>query len=75
MYRDVERGLGLLDPIVRTFVGGFQLPALMTVARLDEQYGAWFPHGVSPLPLFALAAAVIYGIWVLPPARRAPHPR
>jgi hypothetical protein len=28
MYRDVERSLGLLDPIAHVFLGGFQLPAL-----------------------------------------------
>ena len=27
MYRDVEQGLGVLDPVLHVFVGGFQLPA------------------------------------------------
>jgi hypothetical protein len=66
MYRDVERGLGLLDPIAHVFLGGFQLPALTTLSRLGNQYGDFFATGVSPLPLFALTAAVLYGLWVLP---------
>ena len=27
MYRDVERGLGVLDLVFRMFTGGFQLPS------------------------------------------------
>jgi hypothetical protein len=63
MYRDVERGLGILEPIVRVLFGGFQLPALNVLARMGGQYGDYFAHGVSPLPLFALTAALIVGIW------------
>jgi hypothetical protein len=63
MYRDVERGLGVLDPILHVFLGGFQLPALATLSRMGNQYGEFFEHGVSPLPLFALAAVVLYGVW------------
>ena len=56
MYRDVERGLGVLDPILHVFLGGFQLPALTTLSRMGGQYGEFFQLGVSPLPLFAIAA-------------------
>lgn len=63
MYRDVERGLGLLEPLLRVFSGGFQLPALTTLSRMGGQYGDYFGHGASPLPLFALTAAVIFLIW------------
>ena len=63
MYRDVERGLGVIDPVVRTFLGGFQLPALSRISRM-EAYSSLIPDGVSPLPLFALAAAVIAIIWL-----------
>ncbi len=66
MYRDVERGLGLLDPIAHVFMGGFQLPALTTLSRMGGQYGEYFSVGVSPLPLFALLAAVLFGIWFIP---------
>ncbi len=63
MYRRVQMPLGLLDPVVRTFTAGFTLPALRTLSETTGQYGDFFLHGVSPLPLFALAGAVIYGIW------------
>lgn len=62
MYRDVERGLGVLDPILHVLLGGFQLPALTTLSRMDLGLEA-LAGGVSPLPLFALTSAVIYGIW------------
>ncbi|MBS1788239.1 MAG: hypothetical protein JST85_10975 [Acidobacteria bacterium] len=68
MYRDVERGLGVLDPVLHTLIGGFQLPALMTISRLGDQFGEFTGRGVSPLPLFALAAAILYVVW-------APFPR
>lgn len=57
MYRDVERGFGVIDPMVNVFIGGFKLPVLTTLQNLG-QFGA-----VSPLPLFALTAAILYGIW------------
>jgi hypothetical protein len=63
MYRDVERGLGMLEPMVRVFSQGFQLPFLTTLSRMGGQYGDYFAHGVSPLPLFAVAAALVFGIW------------
>jgi hypothetical protein len=63
MVRDVEHDLGVLDPMLRVFLGGFQLPVLSTISRLSGQYGAFFPNGVSPLPLFALTACVLYGLW------------
>jgi hypothetical protein len=63
MYRDVERGLGVLDPILHVFLGGFQLPVLTTLSRLSGQYGDFFQYGASPLPLFSMAALVLYGVW------------
>jgi hypothetical protein len=63
MHRDVERGFGLLDPILQVFIGGFKLPLLTVVSRLGGQFGEYIASGVSPLPVFVLAAAVIYGIW------------
>lgn len=63
MYRDVERGAGLLEPLLNVFFGGFQLPVLTVLSRMGPQYGTWFERGVSPLPLFVLAAAILYGIW------------
>lgn len=63
MYRDVERGLGVLDPILHVFSAGFQLPFLTVLSRMGDTYGDFFAAGVSPLPIFALAAAILYGIW------------
>jgi hypothetical protein len=50
MYRDVERGLGALDPVLHVFVGGFQLPALTVLSRMKDNYGDYASIGVSPLP-------------------------
>ena len=70
MYRDVEIGpLGVLDSVAHVFLGGFQLPALTTLSRFGGEAGAYFPNGVSPLPLFALTAAVLYVIWKSSAAR------
>jgi hypothetical protein len=63
MYRDVEKPLGVLDPIVRTFLGGLRLPALSTISRLESQFGNFIPNGVSPLPIFAFLAALVFVIW------------
>ena len=63
MHRDVERGFGLLDPILQVFIGGFRLPLLTVVSRLGGQFGEYTATGVSPLPIFILVSAVIYGIW------------
>ena len=71
MYRDVELGLGVADPVVRTFLGGLRLPVLSTVSRM-EAFSNLVPDGVSPLPLFLLAAAVIAVIWIpIFPVRQA----
>jgi hypothetical protein len=63
MYRDVERGFGVFDPVLRVFIGGFQLPALSVFARMSGQYGDYAAMGVSPLAIFALLAAFIAVIW------------
>ena len=63
MYRDVERGLGMLEPVARVFSGGLQLPLLSRLSLMGDQYGGYFAHGVSPLPIFVLAAVILFGIW------------
>ncbi|MCG3160944.1 MAG: hypothetical protein JMDDDDMK_02020 [Acidobacteria bacterium] len=63
MHRDVERGLGVFDPILHVFIGGFELPALTTLSRMGDQFGEFLSRGVSPLPLFALTAAILCGVW------------
>ena len=73
MYRDVERGTGLLEPVLNVLFGGLQLPILSVLSRMGGQYGSWFERGVSPLPLFLLAAAILYGVWL--PLGKAPESR
>jgi hypothetical protein len=63
MYRDVERGLGVLEPILHVFLGGFQLPMLSVISRMKGQFGDYTANGASPLPMFALAGALIFVIW------------
>lgn len=63
MYREVERPLGVLDPVVRTLVGGFQLPVLETLERMGGAYGGFASGGTSPLPLFVLVGALIVFLW------------
>jgi hypothetical protein len=71
MNREVWRPLGVLDPVVRVLIGGFQLPALTTIERMSAMFGDLAPHGVSPLPLFTLAGAMIYLLWVVSPRAAA----
>ena len=63
MYRDVERGAGVLEPVLHVFLGGFQLPALTVVSRIGGSSGGYMESGGSPLPLFALAGVVLFVIW------------
>jgi hypothetical protein len=64
MYRDVERGFGVLDPVIHVFTGGFQLPVLTVVSRMS-QFGEYTGGTVSPLPILALSGALIYGFWAV----------
>lgn len=64
MSRDVERGFGVLDPLLHVFIGGLQLPLLTVLSRMSSgQYGDYTSLGVSPLPIFAVVAALIMVIW------------
>jgi hypothetical protein len=63
MYREVESRLGILDPLIKTFVNGFQLPALRTLSRLGSQYGIVFPENPSSIPFLLLIIAFLVVIW------------
>lgn len=63
MYRDVESPLGVLNPMLHVFLGGFQLPMLTTLSRMGTAYGDLSGSNPSPLPLFALTGALIYVLW------------
>ncbi len=69
MHRDVERGLGVFDPILHVFIGGFEAPALNTISRMGAQVGEFTSRGVSPLPLLALTGVILYGVWASFPGR------
>ena len=66
MYRDVERGLGVLEPILHVFLGGLQLPILTVLSRMSGQYGDYTAAGVSPIPIFLLVAALLFVLWSRP---------
>jgi len=55
----------VVDNIVRVVVEGFQLPWLTVLSKTAPQYLPWLRHGVSPLALMALWAAVITIIWTV----------
>jgi len=59
---DPDTGLGVLDPLIRVFTGGFQLPALTTLSRM-EAYSSYVGNRVSALPLLLLAAVVLVVVW------------
>lgn len=62
MYRDIERGFGVLDTVLHVAIGGFQLPALTVLSRLGAA-GEYAAGGVSPLPIFAMTAAILFVVW------------
>jgi len=64
MYRDVERGWGVLDPVFEILLGGPRLPILTRLSRIEGLFGEGFLFGPSPLPLFALATAILFVIWM-----------
>jgi hypothetical protein len=63
MYRDVERGLGILDPIFNVFTGGFQLPVLTMLSRMEGAWSEYFDGSVTALPVIVLLGFILVGIW------------
>jgi hypothetical protein len=63
MHREVESGAGMLEPVISVFTGGFKLPVLTVLSRMGGMFGEFVSGGVSALPVLALLAAVIFGIW------------
>jgi hypothetical protein len=58
MYRDVELGLGVIEPFKHITFEGFRLPWLTTLERMG-----YVPAGASVLPLFVLISAIIWTLW------------
>lgn len=63
MYRDVENSLGVLDPLLKLFQNGLQLPALATLNRMQGVLGNWIPGEISPIPILFLAGFFLVIIW------------
>lgn len=62
MYREVERPLGVIDPILETLRRGPDLPVHRTVTRM-EMFPEWIETATSPWVLFPVAAAMVWAIW------------
>ena len=62
MYREVECGPGILDPIVKVFTQGITLPALTTLSRM-EAYRTMVPRGPVLIGVFLFTAMVLYLVW------------
>ncbi|MCI0412559.1 hypothetical protein L0222_07120 [bacterium] len=69
MYRDVERGSGILEPVKQILSDGLELPVFTTLSRM-QALKELLPFGASPLPVFLVTACVLYFTW-----RRSGHTR
>ena len=63
MYRDVERGMGMLDPVINVFASGFKLPFLTLLSRVNGPWSEHFTNGYSSIPVLLLLGFIIVGIW------------
>jgi len=63
MYRDVERGFGLAEPLIAAFSQGLQLPALGVLSRIEGPHVKYFTGSLAALALYFLAAMVLYMLW------------
>ncbi len=59
MYRDVELGAGVFEAVKNISFGGFRLPWLSVLQKMN------FVENSSPLPLFALGAALLFALWTI----------
>jgi hypothetical protein len=64
MYRDVEHGLGVLEPFVQVTFGGFRLPWVTTLKNMG-----YFGEGGSVIPLLLLMGGLLWIIWSVPLTR------
>lgn len=63
MYRDVERGRGVLDPLMDLFTSGPALPALTTLSRIEGPWAAWAGSSWTVAAIYVAAWAVLWRIW------------
>ncbi|MDX1394434.1 MAG: hypothetical protein R3195_08585 [Gemmatimonadota bacterium] len=66
MYREVERPLGVLDPVIRTLTEGLELPVLAALERTGGAYGGLGAGGTSAIGAMLAAAVLIAVVWVAP---------
>jgi len=62
MYRDVERGAGIAEPLIRIFREGPQLPALTTIYRM-KAFRLVLPYETAVIAAFVIAGCVLYFVW------------
>jgi hypothetical protein len=60
------RATEVTDSITRVLFGGFQLPWLTVLAKTAPQYLPFLAQQSSPLALFALCGALLFGLWLYP---------
>ncbi len=70
MYRDVERGLGVVESIAHITLGGLQLPWMTTLQRMPGQFADYFPHGASAVPVLLVSGGIIAVLWTVRDGRR-----
>ena len=58
MYRDVERGYGVLEAVLQVTTGGPRLPWLVTIQNMG-----YIPAGPWTWLIFLLATVAIWAIW------------
>ena len=58
MYRDVERGWGIFESIIKITTGGIHFPWLVTLERMG-----YVPSGTFALPFLLLMGFLIWLIW------------
>ena len=66
MFRDVERGRGVLDPVLDLFAHGPALPALTTVARLSGPWAAIAGSPWAAVAAYAAAGIAVWALWRIP---------
>ena len=66
MVRDVERGRGVLDPLIDVLTGGPQLPLLTTLSRLQGPWGPFVLQPWTTIVIYAAAAVAVWALWRLP---------
>jgi hypothetical protein len=49
--------------LLQVLLGGFQLPFLTVLRKTAAAYAPFLTQGVSPLPLFAIAAVILWLVW------------